>query len=218
MSVHSGIGHSIFFQTRFCHLSLSGTLSDCSNTMVDQSLLYVLFMNLGQQTDFGIRKYVVQPMFISDQLWIDVHRSPHFPRKQSLSDSSYMQIKQNYRRSAVKKATQLWHGARSYQLKSGMEMESEVAALLAGYPLCVDVLFLAEHTITTWTQVPEDAGETGKLNFVNFKRVVWHEAFYELLKSICQYSKTGYWHGCADFIKRLLFPFIFILSADYEEQ
>jgi len=53
---------------------------------------------------------------------------------------------------------------------------------------------------------------------VNFKRVVWHDSFYELLDSIHIHSKTGFHIRCGDGIVRHLFPAILILSADYEEQ
>lgn len=67
-------------------------------------------------------------------------------------------------------------------------------------------------------QVDEDAGETGKRVYVNFKRVVWHKGFYEILLSIKEYELTGCHVKCADDIFRWLFFFILILSADYEEQ
>ncbi|KAF9470163.1 hypothetical protein BDN70DRAFT_821696, partial [Pholiota conissans] len=66
--------------------------------------------------------------------------------------------------------------------------------------------------------VKEDAGETGKKKYVNLKRVVWHEGFKKLLKSIIEYSKTGKFKRCADNIVRWLFPIILMLSADFEEQ
>jgi len=53
---------------------------------------------------------------------------------------------------------------------------------------------------------------------VNFSRVVWHESFRKLLESIEGYSFVGCWQECGDKIQRFLFPFIFVLSADYEEQ
>ncbi|KDQ51821.1 hypothetical protein JAAARDRAFT_62330 [Jaapia argillacea MUCL 33604] len=58
--------------------------------------------------------------------------------------------------------------------------------------------------------IHEDPAESGKAGFINFKRVVWHESFYELLKTIVELSRIGFW--C------FLFPLILILSADYEEQ
>jgi hypothetical protein len=67
-------------------------------------------------------------------------------------------------------------------------------------------------------QVQEDAGETGKKGFVNFKRIVWHESFYEILRSIEQYSHVGLSYPCSDDILRLIYFIILIISADYEEQ
>ncbi|KAG1901040.1 uncharacterized protein F5891DRAFT_1128297 [Suillus fuscotomentosus] len=66
--------------------------------------------------------------------------------------------------------------------------------------------------------VSEEADEEGKMGFVSFKRVVWHESFLKLLELVVQYSKTGYAHQCFDMIIRWLFPILLILSADYEEQ
>jgi hypothetical protein len=67
-------------------------------------------------------------------------------------------------------------------------------------------------------QIEEEAGERGKTGYVNFKKVVWHEAFLKLLETIAGHSKAGYWFQCGDGIQRHLFPLILILSADYEEQ
>ena len=53
---------------------------------------------------------------------------------------------------------------------------------------------------------------------MDFKRVVWHAAFYVLLKLIEEYSRTGYMADCADGVKRLLYPILLILAADFEEQ
>ncbi|KAG2160107.1 uncharacterized protein EDB93DRAFT_1237319 [Suillus bovinus] len=66
--------------------------------------------------------------------------------------------------------------------------------------------------------VEEDRKYSGTQSFVNFKNVVWHESFKRLLKSIALLSKTGCWVMCWDNIKRLFYPLILILSADYEEQ
>ena len=68
------------------------------------------------------------------------------------------------------------------------------------------------------TKVEEEAEESGKKGYVNFKRVVWHDSFYELLHSIRAHSKTGFHIKCGDGIVHHLFPAILILSADYEEQ
>uniref|UniRef100_A0A8H7XPR9 Uncharacterized protein n=1 Tax=Psilocybe cubensis TaxID=181762 RepID=A0A8H7XPR9_PSICU len=66
--------------------------------------------------------------------------------------------------------------------------------------------------------VEEDSGESGKTLFINFKRIVWHKGFYEILVSIQQYATTGFHIKCADAILRWLFFFVLIISADYEEQ
>jgi hypothetical protein len=39
-----------------------------------------------------------------------------------------------------------------------------------------------------------------------------------MLESIEGYSFVGCWKECGDGIQRFLFPFVFALSADYEEQ
>ncbi|KAI0309431.1 hypothetical protein OF83DRAFT_1166855 [Amylostereum chailletii] len=66
--------------------------------------------------------------------------------------------------------------------------------------------------------VDEDPAEAKKPGFANFKRVVWHQAFYEVLQSVIEASKTGQWFRCGVDQERHLFPMILILSADYEEQ
>jgi len=50
------------------------------------------------------------------------------------------------------------------------------------------------------------------------KRIVWHKAFLEILKSIESFAEVGCMFNCADGILRWIFPLILILSADYEEQ
>lgn len=68
-------------------------------------------------------------------------------------------------------------------------------------------------------QIEEDPEFTGKTDYVNFKRVVWHNSFLKFLESIKQLSWNGFWKKCADReAPRHIFPLIFVLSADYEEQ
>ena len=67
-------------------------------------------------------------------------------------------------------------------------------------------------------QVGETASESGKKEYVNFKRIVWHKALYKVLATIRELSKIGYHIECADGVVRHIFPAILILSADYEEQ
>ena len=76
------------------------------------------------------------------------------------------------------------------------------------------------HPILTMClfEVEEDAAESRKQGYVNFKRVVWHRAFYELLASLHKLSKIGCHIECADGVVRHTYPAILILSADYEEQ
>jgi hypothetical protein len=74
------------------------------------------------------------------------------------------------------------------------------------------------NILDDFCQVEEDPEESEKTAYINFKRVVWHEAFFLLLKTIISHSKTGYWIECADKVKHWLFPVILILSADFEEQ
>jgi hypothetical protein len=66
--------------------------------------------------------------------------------------------------------------------------------------------------------VPEDEAEKGKKEYVDFKRVVWHQSFFKLLETIKEYSVIGCWVTCGDGLKRHLFPIVLMLSADYEEQ
>ncbi|KAI6013281.1 hypothetical protein EDC04DRAFT_2870836 [Pisolithus marmoratus] len=65
--------------------------------------------------------------------------------------------------------------------------------------------------------VPELMQEERKTGYANFKRTVWHEAFFKLLKKVTELSKVGYLYECYDKVLRWLFPIILILSADYEE-
>lgn len=67
-------------------------------------------------------------------------------------------------------------------------------------------------------KVGETEEEKGKPNYVNFKRVVWHNCFRKLLESLSLILRTGNSVTCGDGIIRHLFPFIIILAADYEEQ
>lgn len=52
---------------------------------------------------------------------------------------------------------------------------------------------------------------------MDFKRVIWHESFSVLLNKIAEYSKVGVWEKDAFGHEIWLFPFIHILSGDFEE-
>ncbi|KAK0478086.1 hypothetical protein EDD18DRAFT_1114205 [Armillaria luteobubalina] len=75
-------------------------------------------------------------------------------------------------------------------------------------------------TVVGWLPVVEDDPKhKGKPSWINFKRVVWHESFRKIIKSIEDYSYAGYafnlpHSGCIV----VIYPFILILCADYEEQ
>ncbi|KAI6139487.1 hypothetical protein BKA82DRAFT_154160, partial [Pisolithus tinctorius] len=65
--------------------------------------------------------------------------------------------------------------------------------------------------------VPERSKEEGKTGYANFKCVIWHTAFFQLLKKVAELSKVGYLHECYNKVLCWLFPLVLILSADYEE-
>lgn len=67
-------------------------------------------------------------------------------------------------------------------------------------------------------QEKEDAAESGKKGYVDFKRVIWHTSVEEILRSVHQISKIGYTILCDDDVERLIYVIILILSADFEEQ
>ncbi|KAG2037928.1 hypothetical protein BDR03DRAFT_981931 [Suillus americanus] len=66
--------------------------------------------------------------------------------------------------------------------------------------------------------VKEDRDHASKPSWVNFKNAVWHESFIKILSSLASKSHTGQWFECLDNVQCWFFPFILILSADYEEQ
>ncbi|KAL4061680.1 hypothetical protein V8B97DRAFT_2066336 [Scleroderma yunnanense] len=85
-----------------------------------------------------------------------------------------------------------------------------------GYPV---VACLANLPTWIWNgEGIEEKRHNGKLWFVNFKNVVWHESAKKLFMTIAAHSKTGCWVKCWDNINHCFFPLILILSADYEEQ
>lgn len=63
----------------------------------------------------------------------------------------------------------------------------------------------------------ESTSETGKPAFIQFKHAVYHSSFKKFLEKIAALSKVGSNTKCADGLFRLLWPFILILAADYEE-
>ena len=57
-----------------------------------------------------------------------------------------------------------------------------------------------------------------KKGFIDFKQVVWHKMFYKIIKSIEKNAELGFTLECGDGVRWKIFPFILIVSADYEEQ
>ncbi|KAI0684537.1 hypothetical protein BC835DRAFT_1292984 [Cytidiella melzeri] len=73
--------------------------------------------------------------------------------------------------------------------------------------------------IVGFLPIPEGmVGEQGKPGFVDWKNAVYHEAFRVFLEDVARISKLGEVVRCGDGIPRILFPYIHVLSADYEEQ
>ena len=67
-------------------------------------------------------------------------------------------------------------------------------------------------------KIEEDTSESGKKAYVDFKSVIWHKSFHEILATIQELSRIRYNIKCADGVVHHIFPAILILSADYEEQ
>ncbi|KZP04009.1 hypothetical protein FIBSPDRAFT_904596 [Athelia psychrophila] len=98
-----------------------------------------------------------------------------------------------------------------------------------GYPIVARIANLPVHIrnsngfgggqVVGWLPIVEATpSEAGKTDFVNHKNAVWHASFELFLEEVIQYTKTGISHTCGDSIRRLLYPILLILSADYEEQ
>ena len=85
-------------------------------------------------------------------------------------------------------------------------------------PVVRHLLSYALKLLFTPLKLKEEALHKKKKTFSDHKRVVWHEAMRTILESIKFYSKEGYCFIGADGVKRTVFPCIFILYGDYEEQ
>ncbi|KAI0814934.1 hypothetical protein BC629DRAFT_1279974, partial [Irpex lacteus] len=66
--------------------------------------------------------------------------------------------------------------------------------------------------------IHEPAGEKYKKNYIDWKNAIYHETFRILLEQIYGHSRTGYRLKCGDNKERTVYPFVHIITADYEEQ
>ncbi|KAF8197090.1 hypothetical protein BJ912DRAFT_1020953 [Pholiota molesta] len=98
-----------------------------------------------------------------------------------------------------------------------------------GYPVYARIANLPEYIrngrgyaggrLVGWLPILEDDPKNkGSTNYVNFKNVVWHKSFQKVLISIKDYSFTGCWttDGLAQDL--FLWPFVYAVSSDFEEQ
>ncbi|EPS99113.1 hypothetical protein FOMPIDRAFT_12620, partial [Fomitopsis schrenkii] len=66
--------------------------------------------------------------------------------------------------------------------------------------------------------VEEGTAQEGKKDYADFKRVVWHTAFYELCRKVEPMSHVGVSCEIPGLGIKKFYPFIAMLCADYEEQ
>ncbi|TFK66709.1 hypothetical protein BDN72DRAFT_131967 [Pluteus cervinus] len=99
----------------------------------------------------------------------------------------------------------------------------------SGYPVIAQLMNLPSHIrngnglgggrIVGWLPIVKDnESEKKKKTYVDFKRVIWHDSFEVILRSIVEKSYNGAEFTCGDGITRKFYPVVFVLSADYEEQ
>ncbi|KAI0693261.1 hypothetical protein BC835DRAFT_1416000 [Cytidiella melzeri] len=79
-------------------------------------------------------------------------------------------------------------------------------------------LFGGGHVVGFLPIVQGMVGEQKKPGFVNWKNAVYHKVFEVFLEDVARISKLGQTVLCGNDVFRVLFPYIHILSANYEEQ
>ncbi|KAG2155366.1 uncharacterized protein EDB93DRAFT_1239231 [Suillus bovinus] len=95
-----------------------------------------------------------------------------------------------------------------------------------GYPIIAQIVNLpveilngvgvAGGRVMGWLPiVNEDQKDSGKASFVNFKNVVWHESFMQLIESVIQHSNTGYWLRLADYEEQCIMALIHGLKGKF---
>ncbi|KAG6810964.1 hypothetical protein H0H92_009583 [Tricholoma furcatifolium] len=77
---------------------------------------------------------------------------------------------------------------------------------------------LGSTQVVGWLPILSDEeSEKLKPDYVNFKRAVYHACFSHLLSTISEESYVGCIFNCGGTLRNL-YPFVFVLAADYEEQ
>ncbi|KAF8869135.1 hypothetical protein BD779DRAFT_1682542 [Infundibulicybe gibba] len=99
-----------------------------------------------------------------------------------------------------------------------------------GYPIIAQLLNLpshirnctglgGSHVVGFIPILKEEESQKKKKEYIDFKRMIWHETFRVLLSTIRNKSFTGVHFKLPNSTDILhLFPWIMVLSADYEEQ
>ncbi|KAG2157550.1 hypothetical protein DEU56DRAFT_722843 [Suillus clintonianus] len=102
----------------------------------------------------------------------------------------------------------------------GREKGYPVIARIANLPASIrNGEVVGGGRVVAWLPiVKDDPSKSGKPKFTDFKAAVWHESFKLILKCLRLKRKHGGWVECWDKLQCLFFPFVPILSADYEEQ
>lgn len=222
----SGTGHLIYWITHCLHLTLSGTRVVFTNTMARSSS--VSSTNHGLEIGGGIFKYVLVVLHCQTYKFTPVvyrcfyrcekHQSS-LPDVDGAVPFCFILYADKTKLSSFGTVKGYPVVVRCANLPTHIRNgEAFGGGRVVGWLPIVSRLFLNINSICITLQVPEDAGEEGKLGYTTLKRVVWHESFKKLLEHAAQYSKTGYSHKSHNDILRWLFPVILILSADYEEQ
>lgn len=71
--------------------------------------------------------------------------------------------------------------------------------------------------MTLVQQIPEEAAESGKLRWTNFKREVWHGGMGVIINPLAPHSELGFSTICGDVKERCLCPGIPLWSSDMKE-
>lgn len=82
----------------------------------------------------------------------------------------------------------------------------------------IPLLYVTYCLLTSFWKIEETAAEKGKKNYIDWKHAIYHDAFRILLEQVAANSRTGYRLTCGDNKPRTIYPFVHIITADYEEQ